>query len=167
MLISIGVLISSCRQGSNESSNTVKQKQSERDKLKYEANNTIDANETNGVQNLKKVMGVGLTKNGINDSLVLSVSATKNENDEIIWDDSQTWKVHLKSESVYSLIYEKDIQLGKLELYLDRSKNLLFLVENAPYQKFIYEINLSESDLALNEIEKLPEISNYESITFE
>ncbi|WP_299668893.1 hypothetical protein [uncultured Polaribacter sp.] len=138
----------------------------EEKKQKNKKNNIVDSTEIKNAYSTKKILVLDFNKNGSNDTLIVSTSALSNKNDEIIWDDSQHWRVHLQSEHKLKTIYENEIQLGKLNVYYNTSENTFFLVEDAPYQKSIYKID-TDNNWKLIKVNNLPDFTKYKIVTLE
>ncbi|HKJ06472.1 MAG TPA: hypothetical protein VJ970_03315, partial [Flavobacteriaceae bacterium] len=105
-------------------------------------------------------------KDGSKDSLILAVDADIDDDDNIIFDDANSWRLYIKYKNFLKRIYKEDIQLGKVDLYYSHKQNFIYLVENAPYQKKVFKIN-PLADFKVTEIDKLPQVENFEKLSIQ
>ncbi|WP_142785634.1 hypothetical protein [Changchengzhania lutea] len=90
--------------------------------------------------NLKKGIAFDFDNNNTLDSLYLSAQVEVDSLGRSVWDDAQAWRVTIKSNDLVIELYNKNIQLGKLEVEYDTILNHIYIIENAPHQKGLYKI---------------------------
>lgn len=76
-----------------------------------------------------------------------------------MWDDAQKWAINIKRKDSLQTVYSNNIQLGRLMVYFDESKNDICLVENAPFQKAIFKLDRNNNFNPV-EIQKMPDNTN-------
>lgn len=127
------------------------------------------ATEDEGVEpdfSVRKILFEDFDNNGVKDSLVLSTNAEVDDMGRIAWDDSQKWKVTIKYNNQSKQLYKKDIQLGKLDVYFSADLGVIYLVENAPYQKDVFKVKPNES-FTLSEITESPDLKKFKLLSIQ
>lgn len=118
------------------------------------------------IEKVKKTLIADFDKDGTKDSLILAVDADLDDQDRIVWDDANSWRLYIKYNNFFKRIYKEEIQLGRVDLYYSHKEELMYLVENAPYQKRVFQIAPKE-DFAVVEIDKLPPNKNFELLSIQ